>query len=170
VLITAKFTWTDWGKPRNTWASTVYNLESRPLRSTSRVPISCETYPLDNHPCVGLHARNRSDAFPLPLRRSTAWTSGKSFDYNGRLSKFVDNVRVCVHSEFVTCLYETPCFIEEIPVTWAVSSLPTDQVPKVAEVRARARVTPCGICGGPGGTGRGYSPSFPRSISFRRGY
>jgi hypothetical protein len=40
------------------------------------------------------------------------------------------------------------------------------------ESRVRARVSPCGICGGQGGTGTGLSPSFfgfPLSISFHRG-
>jgi hypothetical protein len=45
--------------------------------------------------------------------------------------------------------------------------------PLTAESRARARVNPCGICGGQIGTRIGFSPSssvfpFPLSISFHR--
>jgi hypothetical protein len=43
--------------------------------------------------------------------------------------------------------------------------------PLSAESRVRARVNPCGICGGQSGTGIGLSPEFfgfPLSVSFHR--
>jgi hypothetical protein len=43
--------------------------------------------------------------------------------------------------------------------------------PLIAEARVRARVNPCGICGGQSGTGTGFSLEFfcfPLSISFHR--
>jgi hypothetical protein len=43
--------------------------------------------------------------------------------------------------------------------------------PPTAEARVRARVSPCGIFGGPSGTGIGFFPEFfgfPLSISFHR--
>jgi hypothetical protein len=39
-------------------------------------------------------------------------------------------------------------------MAWAVSRRPL-----TAEVQVRARVNTCGICGGPSGTGTGFSPS-----------
>jgi hypothetical protein len=73
---------------------------------------------------------------------------------------------MCVRTSFSLMFKTKLTFSDSRAMAQVVSRRPL-----TAEARVRARVNPCGICGGQSGTGTGSFPSpsvFPVNISFHR--